>query len=214
LLSARTIFFFSTPAVVLLGEGNSGKTSMVARFVHDTFTPEHIVTTTAGVEKKKIVLADNKRVELNIWDTAGQEKFHTLGVIYYRNADGAILVYDITDRNSFDRVQTWIKELHKTVGSDIVTVIVGNKTDLEKHRTVTKEEAEKYAQSVGAAHFNCSAKFGNGIKDIFSELTRRIVVKEHAPEKRSHGHSRFTLDDQQLDDKFIPNNKEEGCCSS
>jgi len=147
------------------------------------FNPAHVITIQAGFESKKIVLPDNKRVELAIWDTAGQERFHTLGVFYYRNSNGAILVYDITDKNSFDRVQTWVKELHKIVGPDIVLAIVGNKIDLERNRTVSKEEAEKYSVEVGAVHYQCSAKLNTGVKEMFSDLTRRIVLKDNPATK-------------------------------
>lgn len=85
---------------------------------------------------------DGKRINLAIWDTAGQEKFHALGPIYYRSSNGAVLVYDITDEDSFQKVKNWVKELRKMLGSDICLVIAGNKTDLEKDRHVSLEEAE------------------------------------------------------------------------
>jgi len=164
--------------VVLLGEGNTGKTSLFTMYIHGDFNNKHVITVQAGFETKKIVLPNNQRVELAIWDTAGQERFHTLGVFYYRNADGAVLVYDITDANSFERVQTWVKELHKIVGPDIVLAIVGNKMDLERNRVVSKDQAEKYAAEVGAVHYSTSAKLNTGVKELFSDITRRIVEKD------------------------------------
>lgn len=86
---------------------------------------------------------DGNRVNLSIWDTAGQEKFHALGPIYYRSSNGAVLVYDITDQDSFQKVKNWVKELRKMLGTDICLVIVGNKSDLEKDRTVELEESER-----------------------------------------------------------------------
>lgn len=85
---------------------------------------------------------EGSRVNLSIWDTAGQEKFHALGPIYYRSSNGAVLVYDITDQDSFQKVKNWVKELRKMLGTDICLVIVGNKSDLEKDRTVELQEAE------------------------------------------------------------------------
>lgn len=85
---------------------------------------------------------DGRRINLSIWDTAGQEKFHALGPIYYRSSNGAVLVYDITDEDSFQRIKSWVKELRKMLGTDICLAIVGNKTDLEKDRNVTLEDAE------------------------------------------------------------------------
>lgn len=86
---------------------------------------------------------EGSRVNLSIWDTAGQEKFHALGPIYYRSSNGAVLVYDITDQDSFQKVKNWVKELRKMLGTDICLVIVGNKSDLEKDRTVELSEAER-----------------------------------------------------------------------
>lgn len=85
-----------------------------------------------------------RRINLSIWDTAGQERFHALGPIYYRGSNGAILVYDITDEDSFQKVKNWVKELRKMLGAEICLVIAGNKTDLDKDRHVTVEEAETY----------------------------------------------------------------------
>ncbi|CAH1981095.1 unnamed protein product [Acanthoscelides obtectus] len=128
--------------VVLLGEGCVGKTSLVLRYVEDKFNSKHISTIQASFLNKKINL-DGNRVNLAIWDTAGQEKFHALGPIYYRSSNGAVLVYDITDEDSFQKVKSWVKELRKMLGVDISLVIVGNKSDLEKDRHVTLEEAKE-----------------------------------------------------------------------
>nr|CAH7757674.1 unnamed protein product [Callosobruchus chinensis] len=128
--------------VVLLGEGCVGKTSLVLRYVEDKFNAKHISTIQASFLNKKINL-DDSRVNLAIWDTAGQEKFHALGPIYYRSSNGAVLVYDITDEDSFQKVKCWVKELRKMLGVEISLVIVGNKSDLEKDRHVSLEEAKE-----------------------------------------------------------------------
>jgi len=162
--------------VVLLGEGCVGKTSLMLRYVQDQFNDKHLSTVQASFLSKNLTV-DGVRVKLAIWDTAGQERFHALGPIYYRDANGAILVYDITDRDSFDRVQNWVKELRKMLGENIVLVIVGNKQDLERQRKVTKEEAEAYASSVGAEHFFTSAKMSRGVKELFLELTKKLLAR-------------------------------------
>jgi Ras-related protein Rab-21 len=110
-----------------------------------------------------------------IWDTAGQERFHALGPIYYRDANGALLVYDITDRDSFTKVRHWVKELRKIVGKDIVLVIAGNKADLERKRQVDDNEAQEYAKSVGATHMICSAKTNKNVEEAFLELTKGML---------------------------------------
>lgn len=95
-----------------------------------------------------------------------------MGPIYYRDANGALLVYDITDRESFNKVKNWVKELRKIVGSDIILCIAGNKCDMEKQRQVPEDEAEKYAESVGAFHMKVSAKSGRGVDEVFLSLAK------------------------------------------
>ncbi|XP_022191998.1 ras-related protein Rab-21 [Nilaparvata lugens] len=166
--------------IVLLGEGCVGKTSVVLRYVEDKFNERHITTLQASFLNKKLNIG-GKRVNLAIWDTAGQERFHALGPIYYRMSNGAILVYDITDEDSFQKVKSWVKELKKMLGSDICLVIAGNKIDLEKQRNVPIEEAEEYAKSVGAKHFQTSAKLNQGVEEMFLDLSQRMMA--HAQEQ-------------------------------
>lgn len=172
--------------VVLLGEGCVGKTSVVLRYVQDRFNERHHTTLQASFMNKKINLG-GKRVNLSIWDTAGQERFHALGPIYYRMSNGAILVYDITDEDSFQKVKTWVKELKKMLGSEMCLIIAGNKVDLEKQRNVSVEDAEEYARSVGAKHFHTSAKLNQGIEEMFLELSQRMIerAKENDQQKAS-----------------------------
>lgn len=170
-----------------------GKTSILIRYAENSYVEGRSPTLQASYIEKHIII-DNKdenesssslrtsllkpskgkrEAQLSIWDTAGQERFHSLGPIYYRNANGAILVYDITDRPSFERVRKWTKELRKMVGdrNKICLIIVGNKLDLSRHRTVEAEEAKHYAKSVDANFIEVSAKTGSGIDDVFIKIT-------------------------------------------
>jgi len=162
--------------VVLLGEGSVGKTSIVLRYTEDSFNDKHLETQQASFKTKKLTL-DGRRVELAIWDTAGQERFRALGPLYYRDSHGAILVFDITDEDSFDRVKSWVKELRRMLGSDVVLAIVGNKIDLEKDRHVSMQLAEEYARSVGAKLYHTSAKLNKGIEELFNDLALRMMEK-------------------------------------
>ena len=154
-----------------------GKTSIFLRYTEGKFNERHDVTNQAAFKTKKLTLA-GKRVSLHIWDTAGQEKFHAIAPIYYRDSRGAILVYDITDANSFDRVKIWVKELRRMCGSDLVLTIVGNKTDLERDRHVEEQRAVEYSEQVAAKHFSCSAKQNRGIEEIFLDLTKRLIASQ------------------------------------
>ncbi|VDN50594.1 unnamed protein product [Dracunculus medinensis] len=162
------------PIVVLLGEGAVGKSSLMLRYVENKFNPRHVSTIQASFLCKKIIF-NGKQLDLNIWDTAGQEKFHALGPIYYRDSQGALLIYDITDSKSFDKVKLWVKELQRMLGNSVVLVIVGNKTDLKRNRNVELRTAIDYAKSVGAEHFETSAKDNIGISQVFEHLIQGII---------------------------------------
>lgn len=163
--------------IVLLGEGCVGKTSLVLRYCQDKFNDKHLTTLQASFLNRKLNV-DNRRINISIWDTAGQERFHALGPIYYRDSHGAILVYDITDEDSFQKVKNWVKELRKMLGDEICLCIAGNKIDLEKDRHVETSEAEEYARSVGAKHYHTSAKVNKGIDELFLDLTKRMMAKQ------------------------------------
>jgi Ras-related protein Rab-21 len=126
--------------VVLLGEGRVGKTSILLRYIKGEYTDRQVSTLQASYLDKRLNVGSTS-VQLSIWDTAGQERFHALGPIYYRDSSGALLVYDITDAESFNKVKNWVKELRKIVGNDIILIIAGNKVDLEKNRHVNEKEA-------------------------------------------------------------------------
>ncbi|CAI5736280.1 unnamed protein product [Hyaloperonospora brassicae] len=183
--------------VVLLGEGRVGKTSILVRYIKGEYDERQDSTLQASYLDKRL-LVDNCRVALSLWDTAGQERFHALGPIYYRDADGALLVYDITDVESFHKVRTWVRELRRIVGDDISICIAGNKSDLHRNRKVSEEDAKRYAASVGAAHFDTSAKLNRGLEDVFVELTRRMLSRTGGKKKKS---SALIADDEEEDEE-------------
>ena len=150
-----------TYKVVLLGEGRVGKTSLLLRYVNDVFNDAQPATIQASYLTKRVNV-DGASTQLAVWDTAGQERFHALGPIYYRDADAALLVYDITDVDSFARVKNWVKELRQMAGKDIIIALAGNKIDMERHRRVTDAEANEYAASVGARALRHERKVDKG----------------------------------------------------
>ena len=164
---------------------------------------------------------DSADVHMSIWDTAGQERFHALGPIYYRDANGALLVYDITDSESFAKVRKWVKELRKIVGSEIAIVIAGNKVDLERNRQVDEAEVMAYAKSVNASHFYTSAKQNLGLNETFEKLATTMVERKKKKEgtglkglsaiggRKASGAGKllFVSDDDNPD-----SNTKKGCC--
>jgi small GTP-binding protein len=182
--------------IVLLGEGRVGKTSLVTRFVNDTFDDAQASTIQAMMFSKKKVTIDGECVDLAIWDTAGQERFHALGPIYYRNADGAVLVYDITDADTLEKVKLWVKELKAVVGDGIHLVICGNKADMQAQRDVDELVAQRYAAVQGAVHFNTSAKLNVNVSEAFTALARAIVssVGPSQTKRRGKGSAKAAVD--------------------
>ncbi|OWK17038.1 RAB21, partial [Cervus elaphus hippelaphus] len=145
-----------------------------------------------------------KRVNLAIWDTAGQERFHALGPIYYRDSNGAILVYDITDEDSFQKVKNWVKELRKMLGNEICLCIVGNKVDLEKERHVSIQEAE----SLIYKNFKSYNIF------LFKRMIETAQVDERAKGNGSSQPGAARRGVQIIDDEPQAQSVGGGCCSS
>ncbi|XP_072979279.1 uncharacterized protein [Typha angustifolia] len=162
--------------VVLLGDGRVGKTSLVLRYVTNAFSEKQEATIQASYLTKRLVI-EGVPITLSIWDTAGQERFHALGPIYYRDADAAILVYDIMDNDTFLRVTKWVKELQLMAPKNMIMAIAANKSDLVRSKKFNIQEAESYASTIGASLFITSAKSGTGIDDIFLDLANRLLQR-------------------------------------
>ncbi|XP_042515966.1 ras-related protein Rab-21-like isoform X1 [Macadamia integrifolia] len=163
--------------LVLLGDGRVGKTSLVVRYVNNAFSEKQEATVQASYLTKRLVI-EGVPITLAIWDTAGQERFHALGPIYYRDADAALLVYDITDDETFIRVKNWVKELQQMAPKNIIMAIAANKSDLVRSKKFELQEAESYAASIGAKIFVTSAKLGSGIDEVFLDIATRVLQKK------------------------------------
>merc|ERR1711871_1415061 len=159
--------------VVLLGDVSVGKTAIVQRFLQGTFDESTKGTVGASFASKTISIED-LAVKLAIWDTAGAEQYQQMAPLYYRNANAAILAFDITNKDSFGKVRYWIDELKANGPEDCMVVICGNKSDREIERGVTTEEAQTLAQSMGYAYFETSAKFDQGINSMFDYVANNL----------------------------------------
>jgi small GTP-binding protein len=171
--------------LVVLGEGRVGKTSLTLRYVQNKFADREESTINASYLEKDISLGKSRR-KLAIWDTAGQEKFSAVAPIYYRDAEGAVLVYDITMKESFPKVNKWLQELREHAGDEIILAIVGNKMDKENERQIDKGVAEEYARRNNAKHFETSAKMGKGIEEVFAYLATEISKKNKEQEQNEN----------------------------
>uniref|UniRef100_A0A3Q0SFP0 Ras-related protein Rab-21 n=1 Tax=Amphilophus citrinellus TaxID=61819 RepID=A0A3Q0SFP0_AMPCI len=205
--------------VVLLGEGCVGKTSLVLRYCENKFNDKHITTLQASFLTKKLNIT-GKRVNLAIWDTAGQERFHALGPIYYRDSNGAILVYDITDEDSFQKVKNWVKELRKMLGNEICLCIVGKLSErlhMDTNISLRLVFVCSYAESVGAKHYHTSAKLNKGIEELFLDLCKRMMETAQAEERlKGNGASQSASSRRgvQIVDDEPQATPAGGCCSS
>ncbi|KAH9065897.1 GTP-binding protein RAB5 [Lactarius vividus] len=149
--------------------------SLVLRFVKDQFDDyPHLLDNTAAFLTQTVNLEDGTSVKFEIWDTAGQERYKSLAPMYYRNANCAVVVYDITQTASLEKARNWIRELQRQADPSIVIALCGNKLDLAARRQVTQEEAQKYAEEEGLMWAETSAKTGEGVSDIFTRIAKKL----------------------------------------
>lgn len=162
----------------------AGKSSIALRFVSNEFRPYSESTIGASFTSKTMEIPETaddndtstRSVSLKIWDTAGQEKYHSLASMYYRGAASAIIVYDICNRVSFRALKMWVNEVRMNGPKDCVLVVCGNKSDLASHRQVPLEEVTSYAEEVGALYMETSARDNSNIEDLFLEVGKRVLA--------------------------------------
>ncbi|GAV53373.1 hypothetical protein ZYGR_0AI06570 [Zygosaccharomyces rouxii] len=186
--------------LVLLGEAAVGKSSIVLRFVSNDFSENKEPTIGAAFLTQRVNIGE-QTVKFEIWDTAGQERFASLAPMYYRNAQAALVVYDITKPQSFIKARHWVKELHEQASKGIVIALVGNKLDMIENggeRKVAKEEAEKLAEEEGLLFFETSAKSGENVNEVFLGIGEKIPIKKPGEQANEQSGLRIT-DDQRVD---------------
>jgi len=171
---------------IVIGDTGTGKSCILHQFIENKFKKNSAHT--IGVEfGSRIVEVAGKRVKLQIWDTAGQERFRSVTRSYYRGAAGALLVYDITSRDTYNHLTSWLTDARTLASPEIVVVLVGNKCDLQEDREVTFLEASRFSQENGLTFLETSALTGEGVEEVFLRCARSIVNKiesgELDPEK-------------------------------
>lgn len=163
--------------IVLLGDQSVGKTSLITRFMYDTF--DNTYQATIGIDfLSKTMYLEDRTVRLQLWDTAGQERFRSLIPSYIRDSSVAIVVFDITNRASFLSTSKWIDEVRSERSNDVIIVLVGNKADLSDKRQVTLEEATATATDLGIMFMETSAKAGHNVKSLFKKIAMSLPGME------------------------------------
>ena len=161
---------------IIIGDAAVGKSNLLLRFSQDDFKSEYQLT--IGVEfGAKNLDIDNKKYRLQIWDTAGQENYRSITRAYYKNSVCAILVYDITNRDSFEHISSWVEDCLAQSPKTVFMVLVGNKSDLSEKRKVSIEEGQQMAKNNNMIFFEASAKTGDNVDKIFEESAKEIKKK-------------------------------------
>ncbi|KAL8891355.1 MAG: hypothetical protein Q9205_006979 [Flavoplaca limonia] len=189
--------------LVFLGEQSVGKTSLITRFMYDSF--DNMYQATIGIDfLSKTMYLEDRTVRLQLWDTAGQERFRSLIPSYIRDSSVAVVVYDISSLKSFQNTRKWVDDVRGERGNDVIIVLVGNKTDLGDKREVTQQMGEEEAKRCGALFVETSAKAGANVKGLFRRIAQALPGMEGEVEQK---------ESQMIDVNINPSKPEpnEGC---
>ena len=198
--------------VIMLGDSNVGKTSILKKFVDNTFSDQLACTVNVEFKTKNLKIDNNLYAQLSLYDTAGQEKFRSLTRQYYNRANGIVLVYDLTNEISFNKLNSWVKEINDNAGN-VEAILVGNKSDLND-RKISKLQAKNYAKDKNFKYIEVSAKEGTNILLLFEELS--IGMNKRKNEESTSNVEMGSIDNyvfrREEINKKLKRNKEAKCC--
>ena len=198
--------------IILLGDSGVGKTCIISRYISNTFDANAPSTNGASYASKTLDFEDlNISITLDIWDTAGQEKYKSLTKFFYKDAAVAILVYDITQKDSFENMKSyWFQQLQEFGSKSIILGVAGNKCDMYEKEEVNENDARQFAESIGAFFEITSAKNNTGITDLFMNAANRFVDPNFKGD--STNNTDPANNTVKLDDKDLKKEKKKGCC--
>ena len=196
--------------LLLIGDSGVGKSSILLRFADDTFSESYM--STIGVDFKiKTIQHENDTVKLQIWDSAGQERFKTITAAYYRGAQGIVTVYDVTNADSFDNIQTWLKEIDRNAAENCRRLLIGNKSDLEHLREVTYEQGNTFAKQLNIPFLETSARNNLFILQAFETMAGEIKKQVNNEGSLKKSGDSIRLGDGVNIEEQRKSNKD-GCC--
>eukprot|EP01083_Nonionella_stella_P272002 922126_1 len=164
--------------MLLIGDSGVGKSCLLVRYSDDTYNSSYI--STIGVDFKiKTFDMNNEIVKLQIWDTAGQDRFKAITTTFYRGAHGIVIVYDVTDRSTFANIKSWLYEVDRYAVDNVCKLIIGNKCDLINDRVVSYEEAKEFADYLNIQYIECSAADNLNVSYAFQSLTKQILDRDY-----------------------------------
>ena len=198
-----------TCKILIIGDSRVGKTCLIQRYANGIFKEDYITTVGLDFHTKQEMI-NNLTVSIKLWDTAGQERFKALTPSFFRNAEGVVLAYDVTNSESFDNLKFWINSIKTNLFEKnifIPIIIIGNKIDLEDMRDISKDIANKFAKENNFKYFETSAKTGEGVDEAFRDLVNQILANSDKNEEASKERKSVKIEDNQVDKK-----KKKGCC--
>ncbi|KAJ7987688.1 hypothetical protein DPEC_G00329070 [Dallia pectoralis] len=204
-LSISGEFYDISFKVMLVGDSGVGKTCLLVRFKDRAFLAGSFISTVGIDFRNKVLNIDALKVKLQIWDTAGQERFRSVTHAYYRDAHALLLLYDVTNKTSFDNIKAWLTEIHEYTQQDVVIMLLGNKADVTHERVVKREEGENLAKEFGVPFMETSAKSGLNVELAFTAVAKELKHRSiKAPDEPKF----------QLQDYVNKEMKSAGCCRS
>ena len=200
---------------IIIGDPSVGKSNLLMKFAHNKFTEEY--QTTIGVEfGAKNIQINDQAYRIQIWDTAGQENFRSITRAYFKNCVCAMIVYDITCRESFEHIQNWLQDIHDQSPKTVLIVLVGNKIDLEDKRIISYDEGKEFATKNGLIFMETSAKTGERVDEIFEisakEIEKKMGENYYDLNSETCGIKKGRTNNINLNNEKNKDNKKRGCC--
>ena len=160
--------------ILLLGDSEVGKSCFLMRYSENVFIENYITTIGLDYKLKTVKLDTGKTIKVQLWDTAGQDKYRTIAKNYYKGSHGILLLYDITKQSSFDNIREWVRDIKEEVSEKAIIFLIGNKIDMDEQRKITKEKGEELAEEYKIPFFEASAKSGENVDEVFKALYNKI----------------------------------------